>query len=85
MTADLSTTNVLLAIMAAVSVIEGLVVVGVFAGGYLLFRRVSRAISEIEGRHVAPVSARVGSILDDVKEITTLVKAVVLRAGHAWK
>ena len=54
----IATTNVLLGIMAAVSVLEALAVVALFVGGFLLYRRMIGVISRIEERHVAPSVAR---------------------------
>lgn len=90
MAPDLTTTNLLLGIMAAVSVLEVLVLVGLFAGGLVLYRRLLRTIADIEAKHVAPASARINAILDDVKGVTSVVGGAVdsadgaARAGLAW-
>jgi len=78
---NLATTNVLLGIMAAVSVLEALAVIGVFLGAFLLYRRVVRVISGIEARQVAPAAARVNAILDDIKDVTSTVKEGTAHAG----
>lgn len=82
MPADLTTTNVLLGIMAVVSVFEGLAIGGLLIGGFLIYRRVERLIGGIEERHVAPVAARVNAILDDVKGVTSVVKHAAEGAGN---
>jgi hypothetical protein len=74
MAASLTTTNVLLGIMAAVSVLEALAVIGIFLGAFLLYRRLVRVIGGIEERQIAPVAARVTAILDDIKDVTSTVK-----------
>ena len=74
MTIDLTTTNTLLGIMAVVSLLEAVAVVGVFAGGALMFHRVMQVVRGIEERQVAPAAARVNAILDDVKGVTSTVK-----------
>jgi hypothetical protein len=74
MTLDLTTTNVLLGIMAAVSVLEGLAVLGVFLAAFLFYRRLMQVLGGIEERQVAPSVARVNAILDDVKEVTSTVR-----------
>ena len=71
---NLTTTNVLLGIMAAVSVLEALAVIGFFVGAFVLSRRILQVIRGIEERQVAPLAARVSAILDDVKEVTSTVK-----------
>ena len=59
MAIDLTTTNVLLGILATVSVIEALAVIGLFVGAYFLFRRMMKVIAGLEERQVAPAAARV--------------------------
>jgi len=90
MTSDLATTNMLLGIMAAVSVLEVLVLPAMFAGGFVLYRRLMRTVTELEARHVAPASARINAILDDVRDVTSVVRGAAdstdsaVRAGLAW-
>ena len=74
MSADLTTTNVLLGIMAAVSLLEALAVLGVFVATFLIYRRVIQVVGSIEERQVAPAVARVNAILDDVKDVTSTVR-----------
>lgn len=71
---DLGTTNLLLGIMAAVSVIEllGLLVAGLL--GYRMYVRVMHLIEGLEERQVAPAMSRVNAILDDVKGVTSKVQ-----------
>ena len=74
MTIDLTTTNVLLGIMAAVSLLEAAAVVGALLGGFLVFRRLMKTIGDIEQRQVAPAATRVTAILDDIKDVTSTVR-----------
>lgn len=74
MTPDLSTTNVLLGIMAVVSLLEAFAMVAVFVGILLLYRRATRAIGRFEARQVAPVTERINGILDDVRGVTSTAK-----------
>ena len=80
MEANLATTNVLLGIMAAVSVLEALAVIAFFLGGFLMYRRIVRFIGGIEERQVAPAAARVNAILDDIRDVTSTVKEGAGRA-----
>ena len=82
MAIDLTTTNVLLGILATVSVLETLAVAGLFVCGYLLFRRMMTLIEGIEERQVAPAAARVSDILDDVKSVTGFAKSAAERADR---
>ena len=74
MAPDLTTTNVLLGIMAAVSLLEGLAVLGTMLAGLLVYRRVMQVVSSIEERQIAPAAARVNAILDDVKGVTSTIR-----------
>jgi len=74
MTGNLATTNLLLGIMAAVSVLEALVILGIGAAAFMIYRRVMELVNGIETRQVAPAMARVNAILDDVKQISSKVK-----------
>jgi hypothetical protein len=83
MAPDLSTTNLLLGIMAAVSLLEAVAVLGVFLAGLLLYRRIIQVINGIEERQVAPAVTRVNAILDDVKGVTSTVKDEAERVDRA--
>ncbi len=83
MTGELGTTNLLLGIMAAVSVLEGLVIIGIGVAGYLAYSKVMTLVEGLETRQVAPAMARVNAILDDVKEVTAKVKEETVRVDHA--
>ncbi|HVH29639.1 MAG TPA: hypothetical protein VM818_22985 [Vicinamibacterales bacterium] len=80
---DLSTTNLLLGIMAVVSVLEALVVVGLGVGGWIAYRRVMELVNGLEQRHVMPLRTKVDAILDDVKGVTQKVKAETERVDDA--
>lgn len=80
---QLGTTNVLLGIMAAVSVLELLLVIGAAAAGYMVYKRVTTMVSEIEERQVAPAMARVNAVLDDLKVVSMRVKEETERVDTA--
>jgi hypothetical protein len=90
MTADLGTTNLLLGIMAAVSVLEALVIIGVGVAGFMAYKKVMVLVEQvmglaqgIEARQVAPAMMRVNAILDDVKGVTATVKQETERVDNA--
>jgi hypothetical protein len=83
MSGELATTNLMLGIMAAVSVLEALLLIGVGVGGFLVYRRVMQLVEGIEARQVAPAMARVNAILDDFKTVSTRVKDETERVDHA--
>jgi pyrimidine operon attenuation protein/uracil phosphoribosyltransferase len=80
---DLGTTNVMLGIMAAVSVLEALVVIGIGIGGYLVYKRIMTLVNGLEERQVAPAMARVNAILDDLKVVSAKVKEEAERVDTA--
>lgn len=90
MTPELGTTNLLLGIMAAVSVLEALVIIGIGIAGFMAYSRVTALVEKatgivegIEARQVAPAMVRVHAILDDVKGVTAKVKEETDRVDHA--
>ena len=83
MSGDLGTTNLLLGIMAAVSLLEALTIAGFAIAGFMVYRRVMALIEGLESRQVAPAMIRINSILDDVKGVTATVKEETSRVDHA--
>ena len=83
MSGELGTTNILLGIMAAVSVLEALVIIGIAVGGFMVYRRVTTLIDGLEQRQVAPAMARVNAILDDVKGVSAKMKEETERVDRA--
>lgn len=83
MDGNLGTTNVLLGIMAAVSVLEALLLIGMGIAGVVVYRRVMQMVSELETRQIAPLREKVDAILVDVKGITARVSQQTERVDHA--
>jgi hypothetical protein len=79
----LETTNLMLGIMAAVSVLEALVLIGVAVGAFMAYRRVLALINDLEARQIAPLRAKVDGILADVKSVTARVSHQTERVDHA--
>ncbi len=79
----LGTTNVMLGIIAAVSVLEALVIIGLGVGGYLAYTRVMDLVEGLEARQVAPAMARVNAILDDAKAVSAKVREETERVDTA--
>jgi len=80
---DLHMTNVLLGIMAAVSVLEALLLIGAGVGGFIVYRRVMQTITDLEARQIAPLRVKVDAILADVQAITARVSQQTERVNHA--
>jgi len=80
---QLGTTNLFLGMIAVVSVLEALLVIGAGVALYLVYRRVTTLLGVLEERHVAPAMARVNTILDDFKDVSATVKAETERVDRA--
>jgi hypothetical protein len=80
---NLDTTNLLLGIMAAVSVLEALLLIGVGVGGFLMYRKVMGLVNDLEERQIAPIREKVDAILVDVKTVTARVSQQTERVDHA--
>lgn len=79
----LQTTNTMLGIIAGVSVLEALLILGVGFAAYRVYSRVMTLVNDLEVRQVAPAMARVNAILDDVKEVSSTVKDETVRVDNA--
>jgi hypothetical protein len=80
---DLQTTNVALIVMAVVSVLEALLLIGVGIGGFTVYRRVMQLVTDLESRQIAPLREKVDAILGDVKAVTARVNSEAERVDHA--
>jgi len=80
---DLGTTNMLLGIMAAVSVLEALVLIGAGIAGFMAYRRVTQLVTDLEARQIAPLREKVETILADVKTVTSRVSQQTERVDQA--
>jgi hypothetical protein len=83
MSGELGTTNLLLGIMAVVSVFEALAIIGMAVAGFTVYRKVMELVAGLETRQVAPAMIRVNAILDDVRDVTAKVRAETERVDHA--
>ena len=79
---NLNTTNFLLGIMAAVSLLQGLVLIGVVVLAVRLYRQTLKAIREIEQRQIAPLAASVAALVGTVDGILADVKDVTARVAR---
>ena len=80
---DLQTTNVALIIMAVVSVLEALLLIGIGVGGFVMYRRVMQLVNDLEARQIAPLREKVEGILGDVKAVTARVNSEAERVDQA--
>jgi len=75
MDGSLQTTNILLGIMAAVSAVEGLLLIGLCVAGWKFYRTVTMLAATVEERHIAPTLARVHVMVDEVSEVARRMRA----------
>jgi hypothetical protein len=83
MDGNLGTTNLILGIMAAVSVLEALVLIGAGIAMFVAYRRVMDVMNTLDERYVGPAMLRVNAILDDAKSVSATVKAEADRVDYA--
>jgi hypothetical protein len=83
MPGDLQSLSVPLWIMAAVSVLQALVLIGIGVAGYLAYSRVMTLVNDLEARQIAPLREKADAILADVKSITARVSQQTQRVDHA--
>jgi hypothetical protein len=79
----METANVALTVMAVVSVLEALVLIGISVGGFVIYRRVMQLVTELEARQIAPLREKVDAILGDVKSVTARVNSEAERVDQA--
>ena len=80
---DMETANVALIVMAVVSVLEALVLIGISVGGFVIYRRVMQLVTDLEARQIAPLREKVDAILGDVKSVTARVNSEAERVDQA--
>jgi len=83
MDGNLGTTNLILGVIAAVSVLEALVLIGAGVAIFLVYRRATAVVNTMDERYVAPAMLRVNAILDDAKIVSATVKAEANRVDNA--
>ncbi len=82
-TVDLGTTNTFLGIMAVVSVLEALLLIGIGLGAFIAYRRMTLMMADLEARQIAPLREKVEGILTDVRTVTANVSHQSERVHHA--
>ena len=80
---DPSSLSVPLWIMAVVSVLQALLLIGIGVAGYLVYSRVMKLAADLEARQIAPIREKVDAILADVHGITARVNQQTERVDEA--
>ena len=73
----------MLGIMAAVSVLQAIVLIGVAIAAFMAYRRIMALVNDLEARQIAPLRERVDGILADVRSVTSRVSHQTERVDHA--
>ncbi len=74
MPADLETLTRWIAIIAVASAVQALLLLGGAVAGFIAWRRAMRSIEQIEERHIAPISARLAEVVEDVHDVTSRIR-----------
>jgi hypothetical protein len=80
---DLQSLSIPLWIMAVLSILQALLLIGIGVGGYLVYSRVMTLVNDLEARQIAPLREKVDAILLDVKSVTARVSQQTERVDHA--
>lgn len=80
---DLNSLSIPLWIMAAVSMFQALLLIGMGVAGYLIYSRLMTLVNDLEKRQIAPIREKVDAILSDVKGITARVSQQTERVDSA--
>ena len=83
MSGDISSLATPLWIMAGLSILEALLIIGMGIGGYLVYSCVMTLVADLEARQIAPIREKVDAILVDVKTVTARVAHQTERVDHA--
>ena len=83
MAGDINSLATPLWIMAGLSILEALLLIGMGIGGYLVYSRVMALVNDLEARQIAPIREKVDAILVDVKSVTARVAHQTERVDHA--
>jgi hypothetical protein len=74
MPAELETMTRWVALLAVASAVQTLLLLGAAIAGWLAWRRAMTSIEQIETRHLAPISARVAAVVDDLQDVTSRIR-----------
>jgi hypothetical protein len=82
---SLATTNMWLAILAVVSLLEFLMICAAGLFAYKAYRQVMTVVEQVERTHIAPIRARVDTMLDEVQMMIDKVRHAQASVTDAFK
>jgi len=80
---DVTSLSIPLWIMAVVSVLQVLLLIGIGVGGCVMYSRVMALVNDLESRQIEPLREKVDAILVDVKSVTARVSQQTERVDQA--
>ena len=78
---NLNTTNLLLGVLAAASVLQVLMLIAVGVMAYKAYSRAMRVVADVERRHVVPLMGRVNAVMSSVDSVLADVRGITARVG----
>jgi uncharacterized protein YoxC len=85
MVVDLTTTNVLLGILAAVSLLEAAALIGAGIFAMRMYKQLTEQIQSLEQKHLAPLTARALPLLDEAKALSVQASPLIDEAKVLMK
>jgi hypothetical protein len=85
MTTELETLTRWVAVLAVAGAVQTLLLVGGALAGWIAWRRAMASIDAIEQRHIAPISAQVSAVVDDIHDVTQRIRHVDDAMKHRWE
>jgi len=80
---DVNSLSIPLWIMAVVSMLQALLLIGIGVGGFVVYSRVRTLVNDLEARQIEPLREKVDAILADVKSVTARVSQQTERVDTA--
>lgn len=80
---DVNSLSIPLWIMAVVSMLQALLLIGIGVGGFVMYSRVMTLVNDLEARQIEPLREKVDAILADVKSVTARVSQQTERVDTA--
>jgi hypothetical protein len=80
---DVNSLSIPLWIMAVVSMLQALLLIGIGVGGFVVYSRVMTLVNDLEARQIEPLREKVDAILADVKSVTARVSQQTERVDTA--
>ena len=81
--ADLSTTNSWLAVIAIASLVQSLVIIGLVVAVFRLLRRTESAVEEVKREYLEPIATRTNKVIGEVEDALARFRSIDDRVSGA--